>query len=103
MQLKFVQNDRSQDVRAEFYNVLFHWMKNIEFRYLKQYEDDFVLFLLNGIADDKLDIGPKCIVFLEEHGQRMQAALKALGDDEIKGLHDDLDVSSGEAFPKPKE
>ena len=29
--------------------------------------------------------------------------MKALGDDEIKGLHEDLDVSSGEAFPKPKE
>ena len=41
-QLKFAMNDRSQDVRAEFYNVLFHWMQKIEIHYLKQYDADFV-------------------------------------------------------------
>mmetsp|Transcript_2476 Transcript_2476/g.4180 ORF Transcript_2476/g.4180 Transcript_2476/m.4180 type:complete len:84 (+) Transcript_2476:456-707(+) len=81
-QLKFSMNDRSQDVRAEFYNVLFHWMKNIELHQLKQYDHQFVQFLLNGIADDKLDIGPKCIDFLEQHGLRMQEALVAIGDEE---------------------
>jgi hypothetical protein len=39
-----------------------------------------VQFLLNGISDDKLDISPKCINFLNEHGLRMRDALKALGD-----------------------
>lgn len=51
-------NDRSQDVRAKFYEILFHWMKKIEIHYLKVYEPHFVQFLLNGISDDKLDIGP---------------------------------------------
>lgn len=37
---------------------------------------------MNGIADDKLDISPKCIEFLEEHSKRMREALKALGEDE---------------------
>ena len=37
---------------------------------------------MNGIADDKLDIGPKCIQFLEEHSKRMREALKALGEEE---------------------
>ena len=81
-QLKFSMNDRSQDVRAEFYQVLFHWMTAMDIYWLRAYEEHFVQFLLNGIADDKLDIGPKCIRFLEDHGKRMQAALKALGDDE---------------------
>ena len=35
---------------------------------------------MNGISDDKLDIGPKCIKFLEDHGLRMREALKALGE-----------------------
>jgi|TARA_B110001450_G_C17598194_1_gene471784 hypothetical protein len=35
---------------------------------------------LNGIADDKLDISPKCLKFLEDHGMRMQDALKQLGE-----------------------
>jgi len=33
------------------------------------------------MADDKLDIGPKCIKFIEEHGLRMKEALIALGDE----------------------
>ena len=81
-QLRFTSNDRSQDVRAEFYKVLFFWMTNMEIMYLRNYESPFVQFLLNGIADDKLDIGPQCITFLEEHGTRMKEALKALGEDE---------------------
>jgi hypothetical protein len=44
-----------------------------------------VQFLLNGIADDKLDIGPKCSAFLEEHGKRMEEALKILGEEENNG------------------
>jgi hypothetical protein len=75
-------NDRSQDVRATFYEVLFHWMTNIDIHYLRAYEASFVQFLLNGIADDKLDISPKCLVFLEEHGVRMKDALKAMGEEE---------------------
>ena len=75
-------NDRSQDVRATFYEVLFHWMTQMELHFLRQYEADFIQFLLNGIADDKLDIGPKCTLFLENHGKRMEEALKALGDED---------------------
>ena len=57
-------------------------MKKIELHYLRVYEPHFIQFLLNGIADDKLDIGPKCIGFLDEHSIRMREALKALGEDE---------------------
>jgi hypothetical protein len=81
-QLKFAMNDRSQDVRAIFYEVLFHWMQKMDFHYLKQYDHEFVQFLLNGISDDKLDIGPKCLQFLEEHGRRMKEALQAVGEED---------------------
>lgn len=52
----------------------------MEVHHLKEYEADFVQFLLNGIADEALDISPKCIQFLEEHGVRMKDALIQLGD-----------------------
>ena len=35
---------------------------------------------MNGISDDKLDMGPKCVKFLDDHGLRMRDALKALGE-----------------------
>lgn len=79
-QLKFAANDRSQDVRLEFYRVLFHWMENMDIYWLRKVEADFIQLLLNGISDDKLDIGPQCIQFLETHGKRMQEALKAMGE-----------------------
>ena len=79
-QLRFNMNDRSQDVRAQFYEVLFHWMQTMEVHHLKEFEADFVQFLLNGIADEALDISPKCIEFLEQHGVRMKDALLQLGD-----------------------
>lgn len=81
-QLRYTMNDRSQDVRAQFYEVLFHWMQKIEIHFLRQYEADFVQFLLNGVAEENLDVSPKCIKFLEEHGLRMKEALIALGDEE---------------------
>jgi hypothetical protein len=79
-QLRFNMNDRSQDVRAQFYEVLFHWMTSIEIHHLKNYEADFIQFLLNGVSDEVLEISPKCIKFLEEHGTRMKDALIQLGD-----------------------
>ena len=69
-------------------------MVAMEIHHLKEYEADFIQFLLNGIADEALDISPKCIQFLEEHGLRMKDALIQLGDiqDEDKekaGLDDE--------------
>lgn len=52
-QLKFSTNDRSADVRAVFYKVLEHWMTNMEINSLRVFEDHFILFLLNGIADEQ--------------------------------------------------
>ena len=56
-------------------------------------------FLLNGIADDKLDIGPKCIQFLEAHGLRMREALKALGVDEEE---EDAETKDSKLQPEVK-
>ena len=54
----------------------------MELSYLKVYEPDFVQMLLNGMADSQLDIGPKCVAFIEAHGKRMKEALIAIGDEE---------------------
>ena len=51
-QLKYSMNDRSQDVRLTFYEVLRHWMKNMELSSLRENESHLIQFLLNGIADD---------------------------------------------------
>lgn len=80
-QLKFVMNDRSQDVRATFFEVLQFWMTNMDIKGIRIFESNFILFLLNGIADENQEISTSCRLFLEEHGNRMRDALKQLGDD----------------------
>ena len=95
-QLKFTMNDRSQDVRSEFYKVLFHWMTRMDLHYLLQYESPFTQMLLNGISDEVLDISPQCIAFLEDHGKRMKEALVATGD-EVDEEPEDVPMS------KPKK
>ena len=47
--------------------------------------------MLNGISDDKLEIGERCIDFLETHGNRMKEAMKALGEDEEEEIKEPAD------------
>ena len=52
-QLKYVMNDRSNDVRSTFYdNVLRHWLEKMEIHSLIKNEHHFILFLLNGMSDE---------------------------------------------------
>lgn len=45
-------NDRSQDVRATFFEVLQFWMTKMDIKGIRIFESNFILFLLNGIADE---------------------------------------------------
>lgn len=92
-QLKYSQNDRSQDVRQTFYTVLQHWMTHMELTSLRLFEAPFVLFLLNGVADDIKEISQSCIKFLEDHGKRMREALKAIGEEDDEEMKTDNEGS----------
>ena len=87
-QLRYTQNDRSQDVRRTFYEVLSFWMTKMEINSLRTFEPHFILFLLNGLSDECEDIAKMCKAFLEEHGTRMKQALAALGEDEDQEMKD---------------
>jgi hypothetical protein len=45
-------NDRSMDVRRTFYEVVQFWMTSMDIKPIKLFEADFVLILLNGVADE---------------------------------------------------
>jgi len=83
LQLKFAMNDRSLEVRQVFYSeVVHHWINNMEINSLKAFDPTFVLFMLNGVADESQDIAEKCAQMLEEHGTNMREALVKLGEEE---------------------
>jgi hypothetical protein len=56
-------------------------MTEMEITSLIQFESHFVLYLLNGVADESEEISNSCKAFLEEHGARMKQALIVLGDE----------------------
>ena len=80
-QLKFSMNDRSVDVRRSFFEVVQYWMTHMDINAIKMFEADFVLILLNGVADEQEEVSTACKCFLEDHGNRMRDALKQLGED----------------------
>lgn len=71
-QLKLSINDRSQDVRKEFFLMVKEWLKQLEFNALKKYEKTLIQFLLNGIADLNTDVQATCIELLDAHGKEMR-------------------------------
>ncbi len=77
-------NDKSQDVRTTFYTVVKHWMVKMDIQSIRHFESHFILFLLNGVADENKEIASGCIEFLEAHGNRMRDALKQLGEDDTE-------------------
>ena len=59
-QLKFIMNDRSMDVRRTFYEVIQFWMTSMDINAIKLFEGEFVLILLNGVADEQEEIRQMC-------------------------------------------
>lgn len=79
-QLRFIMNDRSADVRRTFYEVVEHWLINMDLNAIKVFEGDFVLCLLNGVSDEQEEIASLAKRLLDDHGKRMKDALTQLGE-----------------------
>lgn len=79
-----------------FYDqVMRHWLVNIEIHSLRKYEHHFVLFLLNGLSDEIIDIGGVCKELLEEHGKTMREALIQMGEEQEESDKMSIDGGAG--------
>lgn len=56
----------------------------MDIKSVRMFESTFILFLLNGVADEVEEIARLNETFLEEHGARMQDALKQLGEEDVE-------------------
>lgn len=93
-QLKYVMNDRSQDVRMTFYDtVLKHWLTSMEIHALIKYEHHFVLYLLNGLSDEIAEIAKTSKEMLESHGHNMRDALIQMGDEKAQEEDEKMSIS----------
>ena len=62
-------NDKKADVRNVFYSCTFKLICNLNIVYLRKYESQLVVLLMNGLGDDQNDIVNTCFKYLEEAGR----------------------------------
>ena len=67
-----------------FDQVMRHWLTNMEIHSLRRFEHHFILYLLNGAADEVPEISKQCRDLLETHGQNMREALIQMGEEKAE-------------------
>jgi hypothetical protein len=67
--LKLISNDKNYEVRKTFYGCVYKLLCNFNIIYLRKFEHFLVLFLMNGLSDEKGDIQIECSEYLEKGGE----------------------------------
>ncbi len=67
--LKLISNDKNYDVRKVFYVSIFKLLTNFNIIYLRKFEHFLVIFLMNGLSDEKADIQDICLKYIEDAGE----------------------------------
>lgn len=67
--LKVIANDKNYEVRKTFYASIFKLLTNFNIVFLRKYEHNLVIFLLNGLSDEKGDIQVSCTKYIEDAGE----------------------------------
>lgn len=67
--LKLIAHDKNYDVRKAFYSNIYKLLVNFNIIYLRKYEHFLVMFLMNGLSDEKNDIVENCENYIEEAGK----------------------------------
>ena len=85
--LKAKANDDKNQVRVEVYNCIKNWLSGLEYTYLKTYEAEFILILMNGLSDNLEEIRKLCYESLEYYGINLKKLLIELKED-ISGINE---------------
>ena len=66
--LRKLTNDKNSDVRKAFYLVSYNLILNFNIVHLNKFECHLVIFLLNGLSDEKADVVEISKDYLEKAG-----------------------------------
>ena len=66
---KVISNDKNYEVRKIFYASIYKLICNLNIIFLRKYEHYLVLFLMNGLSDEKGDIQLESVEYLEKAGE----------------------------------
>jgi hypothetical protein len=67
--MKTITNDKNYEVRKTFYASIYKLICNFNIIYLRKYEHYLVLFLMNGLSDEKGDIQIESAEYLDRAGE----------------------------------
>jgi hypothetical protein len=76
--LKVISNDKNYDVRKAFYTSIYRLLVNFNIIYLRKFEHFLVMFLMNGLSDEKADIQEICMKYIEDAGEYRMVNLNNL-------------------------
>ena len=70
--LRVICNDKSKEVRKTLVQNVSDWLNFFDYKYLKQYEAELALYLLNAIGDEDKDISQLSLAILEDYGTHLK-------------------------------
>lgn len=73
---KIISNDKNYDVRKAFYSTMFILLKSLNILFLRKFEHLIVIFIMNGLSDEKSDISQSCFDYLEQAGEYRKVKFK---------------------------
>lgn len=81
--LRVIVNDKNSDVRKNFYMNISKLLMGFNIIYLRQYESQLVLLLINGLSDDKEEIKEETKKLIEECGNNRKKLSIELGENTL--------------------
>jgi hypothetical protein len=79
--LKAISNDKNHEVRKAFYTTIFKLITSFNIIYLRKFEHYLVIFLMNGLSDEKEDIVMSCYQYVEEAGIFRERLANEVGEE----------------------
>jgi hypothetical protein len=67
--LKIIANDKNFDVRKALYISVFKLITTFNIIYLRKYEHQLVMLMMNGLSDEKSEIQIMCLQNLQDAGK----------------------------------
>eukprot|EP00824_Muranothrix_gubernata_P001325 TRINITY_DN1150_c0_g1_i1.p3 TRINITY_DN1150_c0_g1~~TRINITY_DN1150_c0_g1_i1.p3 ORF type:complete len:176 (-),score=20.83 TRINITY_DN1150_c0_g1_i1:6-533(-) len=97
-QLRVICNDKIKDVRETMIDCVQVWLNKFDYKHLKQFEAELLLYLLNGSSDENPEISKKSLEIIEDYGSNLKKLMEELEEENIGDVNEDSFTPKYEAM-----
>jgi hypothetical protein len=84
--LKIFIHDKYPEVRKCFYQIIFNLITSFNIIFLRKYEHNLVIYLINGLSDSSEEIRQMCFTLLEEAGNYRKKLAIELNEEPVNDV-----------------